>query len=687
MIFALDVGTRKVAGLIGYIDNDLLNVVDFEMIEHPVRSMLDGQIHDIKSVALVVEEVKKRLEERNELKLNEVAVAVAGRFLKTVVLEAETEFSGDVIDERTVKELEMKAISQIPLSDEGGSELHCAGYSVIEYKLDGFWMKNLIGHRGRKLYVRLVAALLPVQVVNAMIASLHRAGLRPSFLTLEPMAVLQVAIPEDLRILNIGVVDIGAGTSDIALAKGGVIVGYEMVPMAGDEITEVIAQTYLLDFLAAERVKRSIDDNVTIEVADVTGRKTTVQSSSVLKAISPTIELIANNIAEKIKQLNLGKPSALFLVGGGAKLECLRGELARALELPIERVTLKNVEDLPKIKSLREDFTGSEFVTLTGIAYASAYSSGSIYDTITLNGERIQLLKVGQNQTILRLLIQKGFKFTEILGTPQPSITFQINGKEHTISGKILGGMKAFVNGTQVPLHHVIRDGDEIVVEKNDSEEPLIPKLSDFVKKLSVEVNGEEFFELLPEVFVNNELVKDLDRQIADGDKIIIKYPEPDEIKKTVEEKTGQISYFINGEKKIAQKISLHFVKIVEDDQKKKYVFEGESTKIKHVLPKSEPITVFFNDQEIVLKPMNNLVFVNEQYLSSETELSEEMKIEYTSWQPIIADVLAKVNLNTKDLLDYKIFLNEKQVSFVEKVNPKDKIRFEGIRKAQPNQS
>ncbi|HEY8542632.1 MAG TPA: cell division FtsA domain-containing protein, partial [Pseudothermotoga sp.] len=251
MIFALDVGTRKVAGLIGYIENDVLNVVDFETIEHPTRNMLDGQIHDIKGTAMVIEAVKKRLEERNEVKLEEVAVAVAGRFLKTVVLEAEQDFPGDLIDENTVKQLEMKAISQIPQNDDSGSELYCVGYSVIEYRLDGFWIKNLIGHRGKKLYVRVVAALLPVQVVDAMTIALRRAGLRPCFLTLEPMAALEIAVPEDLRILNIALIDIGAGTSDIAIAKGGTIVGYDMVPMAGDEVTEVIAQSFLLDFLSA----------------------------------------------------------------------------------------------------------------------------------------------------------------------------------------------------------------------------------------------------------------------------------------------------------------------------------------------------------------------------------------------------------------------------------------------------
>ncbi|HBT25504.1 MAG TPA: cell division protein FtsA, partial [Pseudothermotoga sp.] len=228
MIFALDVGTRKVAGLIGYFQDDILNVVDFDVVEHSTRSMLDGQIHDIKNVAKTIEIVRDLLERRNEIELKEVAVAVAGRFLKTVVVENEIEIPNKTIDEEIIRQLESGAVAKAPVSDETGTELHCVGYSVMEYRLDDFWIKNPAGHKGRKLYVRAVVALLPVQVVDAMISALHKAGLKPSFLTLEPMAALQISVPEDIRLLSIALIDVGAGTSDIAISKAGTIVGYDM---------------------------------------------------------------------------------------------------------------------------------------------------------------------------------------------------------------------------------------------------------------------------------------------------------------------------------------------------------------------------------------------------------------------------------------------------------------------------
>lgn len=72
---------------------------------------------------------------------------------------------------------------------------------------------------------------------------------------MEPIAAINVAIPESYRLLNIALVDIGAGTSDISITKDGSIIAYGMIPLAGDELTELIVQNYLVDFKTAEYIK------------------------------------------------------------------------------------------------------------------------------------------------------------------------------------------------------------------------------------------------------------------------------------------------------------------------------------------------------------------------------------------------------------------------------------------------
>lgn len=82
-VFALDIGTRTVVGVLGYMDGEVFRVTDTESIPHLKRAMIDGQVEDIEQVAKVARTVKEALEQRNGIRLTEVSVAAAGRALKT----------------------------------------------------------------------------------------------------------------------------------------------------------------------------------------------------------------------------------------------------------------------------------------------------------------------------------------------------------------------------------------------------------------------------------------------------------------------------------------------------------------------------------------------------------------------------------------------------------------------------
>lgn len=103
--------------------------------------------------------------------------------------------------------------------------------------------------------------------MDGLYAAVGMAGLTVANMTLEPIAAINVAIPENYRLLNIALVDIGAGTSDISVTRDGSIIAYGMIPLAGDEITELIVQSYLVDFNTAEQIKLSsgMDDQVTLQ--------------------------------------------------------------------------------------------------------------------------------------------------------------------------------------------------------------------------------------------------------------------------------------------------------------------------------------------------------------------------------------------------------------------------------------
>ena len=265
LIFALDIGTRSIIGIVGQVVDERLKVLAIEKEEHGRRAMLDGQIEDIDQVAKVARRVTERLEEKLHCPLKRVCVAAAGRALRTeqghyaLELPQITKITSDIISQ-----LESGAVAQaeIPLSDGQGTQrrFYLVGYTVSGYLLDRYPMATLRGHNGQLLEADVVATFLPSEVVESLYAVMEAAGLEVASLTLEPIAALNAVIPAELRLLNLVLADIGAGTSDIAVCRDGAVVGYTMATTAGDEITEELMRHYLVDF-AYDGYSIAITDN------------------------------------------------------------------------------------------------------------------------------------------------------------------------------------------------------------------------------------------------------------------------------------------------------------------------------------------------------------------------------------------------------------------------------------------
>lgn len=219
-------------------------------------------------------------------------------------------------------------------------KFYCVGYSVVHYYLNDEMFTNLEGHKADTIAEDIIVTFLPEDVVDGLYSAVNLAGLEVVNLTLEPIAAINVAIPENFRMLNIALVDVGAGTSDISITKDGSIIAYGMIPHAGDELTELIVQQYLVDFNTAEEMKLASTFDETVEFKDIMGISHIIPSEEIWELTAPTVEKITSEVAEKIRELNGNKSvSAAFVVGGGGKIH---GFIPRAwqeyLELPKERV-------------------------------------------------------------------------------------------------------------------------------------------------------------------------------------------------------------------------------------------------------------------------------------------------------------------------------------------------------------
>lgn len=530
-LFALDIGTRSVVGLVAEPDEEQLKIIACERQEHQTRAMLDGQIHDVPQVAAVLKEVKERLEEKVG-PLHQVAVAAAGRALLTVRVEADLDTGSlSVLDRETERALEVAAIqsAQAKLSREQNlsdpTGYYCVGYSVVSFALDGTKMHRLVGQKGKKSEIELIATFLPRQVIDSMQSALTAAGLEMSTLTLEPIAAINVLIPPTMRHLNLALVDVGAGTSDVALTAGGSVVGYGMVPCAGDEITEALSQAYLLDFNVAEKLKRQLHGKPRkLTVKDVLGASQKIDSAALLASIEATVKDLAAQIAREISALNETPPQAVLLVGGGALTPGLPEAVAKEVSLPAARVAVRLPEAGRDFAALPKELMAPDAITPLGILRVAG-GEALHFVSVTVNGEAMRLFNLGK-LTVADALLVSGIDVKTLRGRPGLGITVTLNGQTQFISGSHGAPGAITKNGASASLEDPLSEGDVVTVKRgSDGKTPCVTvsALMDLSASATCTLNGQALT-ITPSIQINGT-EKSGDTCLADRDEVVVAFP------------------------------------------------------------------------------------------------------------------------------------------------------------------
>ncbi|MGN0480233.1 MAG: cell division protein FtsA, partial [Lachnospiraceae bacterium] len=205
-VYGLDIGTRNIVGVVGKIVHNRFKVAALVSREHATRAMLDGQIHDIYKVGDTIREVTYALEKQLGIKLTDVCIAAAGRVLKTLDVSAEYTFEEETrINQEHIYSLNLLAVEKahVQLNENSKQKFYCVGNTPIRYRLNGYDINNLEGYKANSIGVDLIATFLPEEVVDGLYEAVNYAGLSVASLTLEPIAAMNIAIPENYRLLNI----------------------------------------------------------------------------------------------------------------------------------------------------------------------------------------------------------------------------------------------------------------------------------------------------------------------------------------------------------------------------------------------------------------------------------------------------------------------------------------------------
>lgn len=469
MIFALDIGTRSIIGMVGIVEENRVHITAIEREEHAERAMIDGQIENIEKVAALAGKVKKRLEAKVKTKLSRVCVAAAGRALRTRRADYELVLPGaQLIDDEIISRLEAGAIGKAEEAFDAENEamndprrFYLVGYTVCQYYLDQYTMSNLKDHRGQHVKADLIATFLPSEVVESLYTTMNKIGLEVASITLEPIAAINAAIPENLRLLNLALVDIGAGTSDIAACTSGSITGYTMATVAGDEITEAIMKKYLVDFPTAETIKAQLLSEDLITFTNILGFEQKVTQEELLRSTQEASALLCKEIADKILEINGGAPSALFLAGGGSKLAGLKDTLTETLGMDEARVAVAGNYFHANAYSNEYDLNNPEYATPLGIVVSSGLNMINDSFRVMLNGRPAKLFRTG-SFTALNLLMMNGYNFRDIIGRSGANLTVTVNGRRKVFYGTATQPASLLINQQEGKLSDVIHAGDII---------------------------------------------------------------------------------------------------------------------------------------------------------------------------------------------------------------------------------
>lgn len=692
-LFALDIGTRSVVGIILNENDGVYHVVDLISIEHKERSMIDGQIHNVLSVANVILEIKKILEEKHG-PLKRVSVAAAGRALKTVNGSMTIDISEQsLISIEDVNRLELAAVQHAqqslfpaqPITVE--DYYYCVGYSVLHHRLDGEEIGNLIDQTGRSASVDVIATFLPQVVVESLLAALKRADLEMEALTLEPIAAINVLIPPSMRRLNVALVDIGAGTTDIAITDNSTVVAYGMVPLAGDEITEALSSHYLLDFPLAESVKRQLATEPEVVITDILGFEQNIASEEVIEVIQPAIDRLAKSIAEEILQLNNGKsPQAVMCVGGGSLTPRMTEKISNYLDLPENRVAIRGLDALSDITLNQQIKSSPDLVTPIGIAIA-ARRAPIHYMSVNVNGKSIRLFEL-KEMTVSDALLATNVKARQLYGKPGLGMTVTVNGKDIIIPGEHGSPSMIQLNGQPASTKDRITSGDSIdliIGEDGRDAQATVFDLFEDLQTIKVTID-QTVVTLEPEIVINDEL-QSMATLIADRDRITVRQPRT---LASALEKAGRsqllsteaFAVIVDGKLLSLKKQSPHFYMNNVPIKPSSILNDGDVITVKTPsLPTASAValeagkkaidemTVTFNGEVITIKKVRFHFLLNGQLIDGNTTVHRNDRLELKSINadPItFSDVFSFIdyNLPKNQKGSYKLMRNNMPIGF-----------------------
>ncbi len=355
LVVSIDVGTTKICVLVAHVmDKDHLEIIGVG--KAPSDGLKKGVVVDIQKTVNSIKAAIKEAELMANVSINTVAVGISGGHIQS------TNSQGMVaIKQGEVKETDIAAVMNAARAvaiPEGMQILHTLPqYYLIDSREK---VQNPLGMHGIRLEVQAHIIMGAIASVQNLVKCCQMAGVKVTDIILEQLASACAVLCPDEREIGVAMLDIGGGTSDLALYQNGNIRHTYVLPVAGNHFTNDVAIGLRTSIKEAERIKKEyglacvdlLEQDDFINIDSVHGvHDQTIRRSDLVSILAPRAQELLSLVHDEIisRKLTHMLPSGLVLTGGGSLLPGMKELAQQIFDVPVRIGMVGIDQDLPPL--------------------------------------------------------------------------------------------------------------------------------------------------------------------------------------------------------------------------------------------------------------------------------------------------------------------------------------------------
>ena len=355
MISALDIGTSKVVVIVAELQPDgVLKIIGKG--QHVSKGLKKGVVVNIENTMQAIQRAVEEAELMADTKITEVYTGIAGSHIQSINSHGMVKIKDEEVTQMDVDRVRETAEAITLATDQ--EVLHTLPQEyIIDDQQD---IKEPLEMSGMKLNVKVHIISGSIAARQNIIKCIRRCGLEVIDLVFQPLASSQAVLTQDEKELGVCLIDIGGGTTDIAVIKNGAFQHTSVIPVAGDQITNDIAIAFRTTTQAAADIKETYGSampslsstNEVIEIPLVDGQAPKrITTQALAQVIEPRIEELFEKVQNEINRSRMGSTiaSGIVITGGSSMLKGMVEIGEKIFNMPVRIGIPRNIDGLLQV--------------------------------------------------------------------------------------------------------------------------------------------------------------------------------------------------------------------------------------------------------------------------------------------------------------------------------------------------